>query len=105
MVVLRRVSAGTDGRWWAVVPGHNVSPARRRLQLEYVRSSYERRVPVDERWRERREGELQPLLRSDVYDRVRGRDQSKPDSQWKDGDLRRCDLQVARRSERQRHPG
>src|SRR4030095_3909390 len=104
MVVLRRVSAGTDRGWRPVVSGHNISAARRRLQLEYVRASYERCVPVEERGLERRKGELQPLLRGHVYDRVRGCDQPEPDSQWEDDSVRRCDIPMARRFEWQWHP-
>ncbi len=40
-------------------------------QLEHVRAAHRRRLQVDGRRQERREGELQPLLRVDVHDRVR----------------------------------
>jgi hypothetical protein len=71
VVVLRRLipaQSGGGGKWFPVTNYPEIDPG---LQLEYLRAAHRHRREADRGRQERREGELQPLLRVDVHQRVR----------------------------------
>ena len=84
------------GRWFPVTTYPEIDPG---YSVEHVRAAHRHRLQADRGRQERRQGELQPLLRVDVHRRVQ---QHQPEL---DPDRRRPDLVVPRRPERQRPGG
>ena len=79
-----------------VVPGDDLSGDHSAVHVEHAGAAHRHRLQADRGRQERREGELQPLLRVDVHERVQ---QHQPEL---DPDRRRSDVVVPRRSEQQR---